>query len=145
MKHLPRAIVSIVALSTAISPSVYWFDQFHLGDPDWAPHARAHLIWMWILVTVGASIASFVAIFGWERSADARRFAAGFPCLVWGACLLEAFVVSPAMGVTVPLTHWRMKVFADTEANLFGIAAPFLLAIVGLLLDRRARLARAAR
>lgn len=142
MNLLPRLLVGAVAISTAIAPSVYWFDQFHLGDPAWAPHARAHLIWMWILVTTGGTLASLVAIFAWERSSDARSFAAGFPCLVWGACLLEAFIVSPAMGVAVPLTHWRMKVIADTEANLFGIAAPFLLAIVGLLLDRRARLAR---
>jgi hypothetical protein len=142
MKLLPRILVGAVALCTALAPAYYWFDEFHMGDPNCPPHVLAHLIWMWILVTTGGALAFLVTIFAWERSPDARAFAAGFPSLVWGACLLESFILSPALGVTLPLTHWRMRVIGETEANLFGIGAAFLVGLVGLLLDRRARLAR---
>lgn len=139
MKTFARLLVGAVAAATALAPSFYWFDQYHLGDPAWPPHARAHLVWFWLLVTGGGLASTALTLFAWERSADARRAAAAFPCLVWGACLLEAFVVSPAMGIEVPLTHFRMKVVGNTEANLFGIAAPLVVVALGLLLDRRAR------
>lgn len=142
MHHLGRFFVGLVAGATVIAPFIFWFDEFHLGDPDWPPHARAHLVWLLLLVTSGSAMSLATTLFAWERSADLRRVAALYPCLVWGACLLEAHVLSPALGVDVPLTHLRWKVVGNTEANLFGIGAPIVLGIVGLLLDERRRAAR---
>ena len=143
MRQPGRALVGIVCLATAVFPFFTWFDRHHLGDPEWPQHARAHLIWLMTLTIGGASLSLAAVVRWWERSPDARLAATLFPCFVWSACLIEGLVLSPLLGVAMPYTQARWKVIGQLEANVLGIAAPLVIAVIGYWMDKRARRATA--
>jgi len=134
-----------VAFATTIFSFFVWFDEFHLGDAKWPPHARAHLLWLMTLVVSGGACSLAAVWRWWDRSREIRIAATLFPCLVWAACLVEGLVLCPMIGVTSAYSHARWKVFGELEANVFGIAAPLVLGVLGYVLDRRAREAATAR
>jgi hypothetical protein len=82
-----RALVTLVALATCISPEIADFNATHLENPLWPAHARYHGVLLACAMVVAGSVAIAMV---WRPCVQAERrlrvaIATGFPAALWAA------------------------------------------------------------
>ena len=135
-----RILISISAVATSVVPTIADVNHTHLFNPLWAPHARFHGT-VFLLVNVLSGMTALFLLWGRYEGRGSRlavTFAAFLPALCWGpfvpAALLPGTSVWP--DGTAP--------FAPINPNMVLAVVLFTMAVLGVVLDRRARRATAA-
>ena len=133
--QLGRMLITLANLITAVAPFLADWNDSHLFNAQWAPHARFHSA-----VSLGTtSLLSSVALWlVWRRSSDhdaAVTTAAMIPISYWGS-FFPALLV-PGTAFEDPGN--RLVRIAGVPANLLGAGATVLTAGLGWYLARRER------
>ncbi|MBE1470406.1 DUF6640 family protein [Kibdelosporangium phytohabitans] len=92
MVRAGKIVLTVALAATMLGPAVADFNDSHVFNPDWPPHARFHAV-MLLAVGIGVSIAGLWLV--WRRSPDPAtglRVAAAVPVVVWGAFFVPLFV-----------------------------------------------------
>ncbi|RZQ62391.1 DUF6640 family protein [Amycolatopsis suaedae] len=86
-----KAILTVVLVATMTGPAVVDFNDSHVFNPDWPPHARFHAV---MLLAVGAAMSAVALWLLWRRPADRTglRVATAVPVAVWGAFFVPLLV-----------------------------------------------------
>lgn len=92
-QRIGRTLLSVVLVSTAVvSVAVDWNDS-HVFNPDWVPHAKFHDVVMLHLLC-GVCLLGLWLL--WRRSPEPEigaRVAASIPIIFWGAFFYTTFLV----------------------------------------------------
>ncbi|WP_437796740.1 DUF6640 family protein [Sorangium sp. So ce693] len=78
-----RILVTVVALATLAGPYLADWNETHIYNPRWPPHAKFHNAQTMLL---GTALGACAIAFTWRRAADARaslRVAVVFGALYW--------------------------------------------------------------
>jgi hypothetical protein len=134
-----KIIISITAVATSVVPTIADVNHTHLFNPLWAPHARFHGT-VFLLVNVISGLTSLSLLWGRHEARDSRlavTFAAFLPALCWGPFVPAALL--PGTSIWPDGT----EPFAPVNPNMVLAVVLFAMAILGVVLDRRAREAKA--
>lgn len=129
-----RVLVGLGLVSLLVVPALVWFDGHHYGAPSWHVHARFHLLWKAMLVTLGCAAGLAVLLWDWRPSLS-RTLVAWAPAAVW-ACHVAAHLIMLWAGSPNPLPHHKALVAGIAGAD-FGVFGTFMLGVIGALLDGR--------
>ncbi|GAB3227256.1 DUF6640 family protein [Spirosoma arcticum] len=125
-----KLIISFVAVFTAVSPYLADWNQTHIYNPDWPPHAKFHNAQTMIF---GAylGLLSLWALWGRKDLADKESLNQGtlFAALYWlaqlPAILFPGTAFKDANGLTMPTV-----LGIQTNQVLFSVV--FILPLIGL-------------
>jgi len=140
-RYRGRLLISLATLLTGVVPWLTDWNDTHVFNPQWPPHARFHGAVSIALSTALSPVALWLL---WRRSADpaaAATVAALIPAAYWGPFFAAALL--PGAGIEDP--GRRLRRIAGVPSNLLGAGATTLTAGLGWYLDRRARAARSRR
>jgi len=129
-----RALLTIALLSTLFGPIGADWNDTHVFNPAWPPHARFHSV-VGLFVTIGFSLIGLWLL--WRSSTDYLTHllvATAVPVLAWGTFFLALLV--PGTGVedyagTLPR-------FIGLPLNVFVAMMFSATAVVGYVICRRA-------
>jgi len=129
-----HALIALAATITAVVPFLTDWNDTHVFNPQWLPHARFHTA-----TSIGmAAILSPVALWLlWRRPNDpaAVTAAALIPIAYWA----PFFAAAGVRGAGIEDPGRRLPRIAGIPTNLLGAGATTLTASLGWYLDRRAR------
>ncbi|MBM4794578.1 acetyltransferase [Streptomyces sioyaensis] len=120
-----KTLLSLVAVFTAVSPYVADWNETHVLNPLWPPHAKFH---NGQTMAMGTLLAVATLFFVWRRRGDARSnlFAAvGFAGLYW---------VSQAAAILYPGAAYFDPQFDTADMYLAGLPVQAVIEIVVLAL-----------
>lgn len=123
MLRTGKIILTVTVVATLLGPAVVDFNDSHVFNPDWPPHARFHAV-MLLAVGIGMSIVALWLL--WRHSPSPitnLRVAAAVPVVVWGAFFVPLFV--PGTSV---------EEYPGEVGRLLGIPMNLLLAGVFIVL-----------
>ncbi len=134
-----KLLISLVAIFTAVSPYLADWNETHIYNPLWLPHAKFHNAQTMVL---GAFLGLLSIYCLWLRrgTSDKQKLseAAGLASLYWLAQLPAAFF--PGVALTDPgINHVKMPVIFGVEFNqlTLNITVIFPLLILGYYLERK--------
>lgn len=119
-----RLLVSLVALFTIVGPFIADWNETHIYNPTWPPHAKFHNAQTMLL---GVALGACALYFVWTRGRDARaRFLAGvvFASLYW---------ITQMASITFPGTAFVDPERAGT-GQILGIPVQLVIEVVLLVL-----------
>lgn len=132
-----RLLISLVATFTAVSPYLADWNETHIYNPLWLPHAKFHNAQTMVLGALLGLLALYCLWLGRETS-DQQKLneAAVLAALYWLAQLPAAFF--PGTALTDP-GGAEMPVIFGVEFNqlTLNIAVIFPLLILGYYLERK--------
>ena len=136
---LGRVLTSLSALAAAIGAYVADWNETHIFNPRWPPHARFHNAQTMLL---GTALGLLTLHYLWSRRWRARPEGLGI-----GATLASVYwltqggsLLFPGTALTDPEFASRIPYVAGVPINQLAIQAVFLtLVAVGYLLERRGR------
>ena len=131
---LGRIFIAIGYIGLMAFPTFYWFDQDHFNDPDWHIHARFHILWKTVLMTMGGVTGLWLTIRHWSPSI-ARTIARWVPVVIWTTHFLCHFIMSLITPENA-FPHHTDHILGITVADL-AIGIVLLLGIAGAIMDRR--------
>ncbi|CAA9394687.1 MAG: hypothetical protein AVDCRST_MAG74-1199 [uncultured Pyrinomonadaceae bacterium] len=132
-----KLLISLVAMFTAVSPYLADWNETHIYNPMWLPHAKFHNAQTMVLGAFLGLLAIFCLWFRQETSNKQKLNEAAFlAALYWLAQLPAAFF--PGTALTDP-GGVEMPVIFGVEFNqlTLGITVIFPLLILGYYLERR--------
>jgi hypothetical protein len=138
MRQLPagRLLISLVAVMTAVTPYLADWNETHIYNPGWPPHAKFHNAQTMLL---GTLLGALSLAYLWAPGKPSRDR------LVTGAVLAATFwlaqagsILFPGTGFADPEFAHRLPIFAGVQLNQ-GILSGVLLGLVltGYWLDTR--------
>ena len=103
-RKIGRILLSTVVVISAVVPIIVDWNQSHVFNPEWVPHARFHDI-MLLITFVGIGVVSLWLI--WRQSAEPSvgiRAATLLQLFIWGSFYVAVFIpgASPAAFVNEP-------------------------------------------
>lgn len=135
MSNIGRILMTVATAIYGLVPPLVDLGDTHALHPDWAPHARMHMVWL--LVTM-SSMAVLALYFIW-RHPD-RPFGVRMGGLL-GFCAFGGFFVSAA---TAPLYGGSLHdkggvppVAGMIDANLLGFGVATALLLIGWRVARQ--------
>lgn len=120
-----KALLTLVAVFTAVSPYVADWNHTHVLNPLWPPHARFH---NGQTMAMGTLLAVATLYFVWRRRGDARSnlsAAVGFAGLYW---------VSQAAAILYPGAAYFDPQFDTPDKYVAGLPLQAIIEIVVLAL-----------
>ncbi|MCE7010953.1 hypothetical protein LWC34_50345 [Kibdelosporangium philippinense] len=118
MLRAGKIILTVTLVATMLGPTVIDFNESHVFNPAWPPHARFHTV---ELLAVGIGMALVGLWLLWRRSFF--QVAAAVPVVVWGAFFVPLFV---------PGTSYEE--YPGESARLAGIPMNLFMAVVFIVL-----------
>jgi hypothetical protein len=134
-----KLIITLVAIFTAISPYLADWNETHIYNPLWLPHAKFHNAQTMVL---GALLGLLALYCLWLRReiSDKQKLNEGaiLASLYWLAQLPAYFFPGTAL-VDPGITHVQMPVVFGIELNqlILDIVVIFPLLILGYYLERK--------
>ena len=131
---LGKLLLSAAALITAVAPVLNDWNDTHIFNPQWAPHARYHGVVALCMTLILSPLALWLV---WRRSSDeapALATAALVPVAYWGPFFAALLV--PGARFEDP-DHPLPRGVLGLPPNLAGAAATVVTAAGGWLLARR--------
>ncbi len=132
MSLVAKVLLTIAAIQYGVMPLIADFSESHVFHPDWAPHARFHLVW---LLTLGSTLAAYVVFSVWQpakKRPEVLKHVSLIGCFVLGA-FFAATLTQPAYGgsltdLAAPNTLFGVNanVFSFSIASVFQLTATFL-------------------
>ncbi|MCO8276793.1 hypothetical protein M1L60_40060 [Actinoplanes sp. TRM 88003] len=92
LRRTGRIVLTVALAATLLGPTVVDFNESHVFNEDWPPHARYHAV---MLLAIGMAMSVVGLWLVWRRSTDpvtSLRVAAAVPVVVWGAFFVPLFV-----------------------------------------------------
>jgi hypothetical protein len=134
-----KLLISLVAIFTGVSPYIADWNETHIYNPLWLPHAKFHNAQTMVL---GAFLGLLAIFCLWFRKAVTEKQklneAVVLAALYWLAQLPAVFF--PGTALTDPgINHVAMPVVFGVELNqlIMDIVVIFPLLILGYYLERR--------
>jgi hypothetical protein len=131
---LGRALIALAAAITAVVPVLTDWNETHVFNPRWPPHARFHMATSLGMATILSPVALWLL---WRRPHDpaAVTVAALIPIAYWA----PFFPAAGLRGAGLEDPGVRLPRLAGLPTNVLGAGATTLSAGLGWYLDRRAR------
>ena len=85
---IARILVTLAACAIGVAPPIADFNETHVQNPDWPPHARLHTAW---LVTTNSLIALLAVVRMWRPGARVTGADVRVGALLVGAVLAGFF------------------------------------------------------
>ena len=130
MQLLGQIILTIAALITLIGPTAVDWNDSHVFNPKWPPHARFHAI-VYLCMTIGFSLIALWLI--WRASTNHLAdmlIAALVPILSWGSF----FIAVSVPGAAAEDEPGSLPRIIGLPMNLFNAGVFSLLSLLGFLL-----------
>lgn len=87
-----KILLTLVALFTLVAPIVADWNQTHVFNPEWPPHARFHTV-VGLCMSTGFSIIALWLLWGRPSSQEVSvKIVALVPILYWGSFFIAALV-----------------------------------------------------
>jgi hypothetical protein len=137
MVRTGKIILTVTLAATMLGPAVVDFNDSHVFNPDWPPHARFHEV-MLLAVGIGMSVVGLWLV--WRRSPNFLA-ATAVPVVVWGAFFVPLLVP----GTSVEEYPGEVGRLLGIPLNLLLAAVFIVLAVVGYRLCARGEDAGASR
>ncbi|WP_267382401.1 MULTISPECIES: DUF6640 family protein [unclassified Sphingomonas] len=123
-----RLTVSGIAVLTAVSPYIADFNETHIYNPRWTPHAKFHAAQTMLL---GTALGGLTLALAWGKSGEARNrvdmsavAAASFWLTQAGSLLFPGTaVVDPEFGERLPKIGGMTVTQAHADVLLLGVLA----------------------
>lgn len=136
-----RAVLNIVAGTTAVGGVVADWNRTHLLNPNWPPHARFHDA---MTISVGALL-GFGALYALNRQGDDpdrdTALAAVLPAVFWTS-MGAAFAFPGTKGLQAEFPHLVPRIRGVWIDERFASAGMLALTALGYGLERHARRSR---
>lgn len=132
-RNIGKMLISLVASFTAVGSFLFDWNDSHLFNPLWSPHARFHGAVSLGMTTILSSVALWSL---WRRSPDqdaSVTVVAAILVAYWGPLFLAPFV--PGAAVEDP-GHKLVRILG-VPRNVLGAGATITTAGLGWYLDRR--------
>lgn len=129
MARTGKIILTVALAGTMLGPAVVDFNDSHVFNPAWPPHARYHAV---ELLAVGMAMSVIGLWLVWGRS-PRLGVATAVPLVVWGAFFVPLFVP----GTSVEEYPGEAGRLLGIPMNLVGATAFILLALIGYWLASR--------
>jgi hypothetical protein len=133
MARAGKILLTVAVIATMLGPAVVDFNDSHVFNPDWPPHARFHAV-MLLAVGIGMSIGALWLL--WRRSSRSAtdlRVATAVPVVVWGAYFVPLLVP----GTSVEEYPGEVGRLLGVPLNLLLAGVFIALALVGYRLCAR--------
>ena len=128
-----KIILTVALAVTLLGPAMVDFNDSHVFNPDWPPHARYHEV---MLLAIGIAMSVIGLWLVWRRSVDpttSLRVAAAVPVVVWGSFFVPLFVP----GTSVEEFPGEVGLLLGIPLNLFLAGLFIVLTLVGYRLSNR--------
>ncbi|KAL6243529.1 hypothetical protein RBB50_009522 [Rhinocladiella similis] len=131
MPTIGRSLLTLVALSTSISCYLADWNETHVKNPRWPPHARFH---NGQTMSMGLCLGMLTAYYTWRTTPN---LAAERDSLTTAALIGTLYWVTGMSGILYPGTKWQDPEFGEggPQRALFGAHA--VLCWVGWWLEMR--------
>ncbi|RSM80091.1 hypothetical protein DMH04_30645 [Kibdelosporangium aridum] len=129
MVRAGKIILTVALVATMLGPTVVDFNESHVFNPAWPPHARFHAV-MLLAVGIGMSIVGLWLV--WRRS-PSYEVATAVPVVVWGAFFVPLLVP----GTSVEEYPGEVGRLAGIPMNLLLAGVFILLALIGYWMSVR--------
>jgi len=107
-----RSLIALVAVITAISPTLVDFNETHIYNPNWSAHAKFHVAHTMLLGVV-LGVLTLAYLYAGRRSGlPSLRAAAGFAVVYW---------IAQAGSILIPGTSFADPEFADRLPSVAGL------------------------
>jgi len=130
-----RVLVALGYLGILAFPLGYWFDAHHFGSDQWFIHAKFHILWKTMLMTLAGATGFWLVVKRWQPS-TARTLAAWVPVVVWTTHTVAHVIMALAFEEDA-FPHHDVRYFGVSAADV-SILVNLLLATIGATLDGRA-------
>lgn len=130
MQLIGQIIVTIAVLITLIGPTAVDWNDSHVFNPKWPPHARFHAI-VYLCMTIGFSLIALWLI--WRASTDHvadMLIAALVPIISWGSF----FIAVRVRGSAAEDDPGSLPRMMGMPVNLFNAGVFTVLSLLGFLL-----------
>ena len=129
-----RALIALAATVTAVVPFLTDWNDTHVFNPQWLPHARFHTVTSLGMAAILSPVALWLL---WHRPDDpaAVTVAALIPLAYWA----PFFAAAGVHGAAIEDPGRRLPRIGGIPTNLLGAGVTTLTAGLGWYLDRRAR------
>lgn len=134
-------LMHLALVASIVMPSVFLWDDEHIGNTVWHPHARFHAVQLWVLMMT-ATIVGIAVL--WRARVRFKKHGArnalplGLSILVPLAFWMGEFIAWPVPGADVRPDLDNPNTFSlfgfDVYGNAFGAAIVILLFVSGYVL-----------
>ncbi len=142
MPSVGRSLLSLVALSTSVSCYLADWNETHVKNPRWPPHARFH---NGQTMSMGLCLGILTAYFTWRSppagtstgTSRAVKIAAERDSITTAAVIGTLYWVTGLSAILYPGTKWMDPEFGEGSPQVMVFAAHAVLAWVGWWFEMR--------
>jgi len=133
-----KILITATAFTLAVFPPIVDFNETHISNPDWPPHARFHVVWQVFAQTACALLAMALV---WLLPSTQNLWLALGLNYIWLGCFLLAMLAIPLFNGSLADPHGvppiSFKLFGkpmEIDRNLTGVTIFSIVNTIGAVL-----------